>query len=155
MKSTSANGSLFRLLCIVGAVASACLCASVPSIAQQSTAKKASAAAAIPAARAKSFDTPQQATDVLIEAADKFDVVALASIFGPEGEDIVFSGEFAQDRQHAASFVAEAHEKNSVTVDPKTRNRAFLLVGNEDWPFPVPLVKRGDKWSFDAKAGRR
>jgi hypothetical protein len=37
----------------------------------------------------------------------------------------------------------------------KSGNRAFLLVGNEDWPFPVPLVKRGDKWSFDAKAGRQ
>jgi len=155
MKSTSANGSLFRLLWIVGAVAWVCLCAQVPSVAQGSTVKKASAAAAIPAAGAKGFDTPQQAADVLIEAADKFDVVALAEIFGREGEDIVFSGEFAQDRQHAASFVTEAHEKRSVAVDPKSRNRAFLLVGNEDWPFPVPLVKRGNKWSFDAKAGRQ
>jgi Protein of unknown function (DUF2950) len=155
MKSTSANGSLFGHLWIVGAVAWACLCTPVPSVAQQSTAKKGSAAAVIPAAGAKSFDTPQQAADVLIEAADKFDVVALAKIFGSEGEDIVFSGEFAQDRQHAASFVAEAHEKKSVAVDPKSRNRAFLLVGDEDWPFPVPLVKRGDKWSFDAKAGRQ
>ena len=79
----------------------------------------------------------------------------LAYIFGPDGEDVVFSGEFAQDRQHAANFVAEAHEKKSVSVDPKTGNRAFLLVGNEDWPFPVPLVKKSDKWSFDPKAGRQ
>jgi hypothetical protein len=90
---------------------------------------------------------------VLIAAADKFDVVALGKIFGSRGEDIVFSGEFAQDRQHAADFVAEARERKSVSLDPKSRNRAFLLVGNEDWPFPVPLVKRGDKWSFDAQAG--
>jgi len=40
-------------------------------------------------------------------------------------------------------------------VDPKSGNRAFLLVGNEDWPFPVPLVKRGNKWFFDAAAGRQ
>jgi Protein of unknown function (DUF2950) len=39
--------------------------------------------------------------------------------------------------------------------DPKSGNRAFVLVGNEDWPFPVPLVKRGEKWSFDSKAGRQ
>jgi hypothetical protein len=38
---------------------------------------------------------------------------------------------------------------------PEGGNRAFLLVGNEDWPFPSPLVKMGGKWSFDAKAGRR
>ena len=79
----------------------------------------------------------------------------LAYIFGPDGEDVVFSGEFAQDRQHAANFVAEAREKKSVSVDPKSGNRAFLLVGNENWPFPVPLVKKIDKWSFDGKAGRQ
>jgi len=40
-------------------------------------------------------------------------------------------------------------------VDPGNGARAFLLVGNEDWPFPVPLVKRGEKWFFDSKAGRQ
>jgi len=102
---------------------------------------------------ARRFDTPQQAADVLVDAADKFDVVALGQIFGPGGDDIVFSGEFAQDRQHAANFVAQAREKKRVSVDPQSGVRAFLLVGNEDWPFPVPLVKRGDKWSFDSKEG--
>jgi hypothetical protein len=101
------------------------------------------------------FDTPQHAADALIAAAAKFDVSALEEIFGPEGDDIVFSGEFAQDRKHAADFAAEAHEKKSVSVDPKSGTRAFLLVGNEDWPFPVPLVKRGEKWFFDGKAGRQ
>jgi DUF2950 family protein len=155
MKPTSGNGNLSRLVWIVGAVAWACLCAHVLSVAQQSPAKKTPAAVAAPAAGARSFDTPQQAAEVLVVAAEKFDVAALDQIFGPGGEDIVFTGEFAQDRQHAANFAAEAHEKKSVSVDPKSGNRAFLLVGNEDWPFPVPLVKRGDKWSFDAKAGRQ
>jgi hypothetical protein len=86
-------------------------------------------------------------------AAVNFDVPALTEIFGPDGEDIIFSGEFAQDRKHAADFAAEAREKRSVSVDPKTGARAFLIVGNEDWPFPVPLVKRGEKWFFDGKAG--
>jgi hypothetical protein len=121
----------------------------------QSAAPKKTPAATAATIGARTFDTPQQAANVLIEAADRFDVVELAAIFGPDGEDVVFSGEFAQDRQHAASFVAEAHEKKSVSVDPKSGNRAFLLVGGEDWPFPVPIVKRGDKWSFDAKAGRQ
>src|SRR5215469_14531688 len=103
----------------------------------------------------RTFDTPQQAVDALIDAAEKFDVSALLQIFGPGGEDIVLSGEYAQDQQHAANFVAEAREKKSVSVDPKSGNRAFLLVGDEDWPFPVPLVKTGDRWSFDGKAGRQ
>lgn len=42
-----------------------------------------------------------------------------------------------------------------MSVDPKSGTRAFLLVGNENWPFPVPIVKRGQKWFFDAKAGRQ
>jgi hypothetical protein len=74
-------------------------------------------------------------------------------MFGPGGEGVVFSGEYAQDWKHAADFAAEAREKKSVSVDPKGGNRAFLLVGNEDWPFPVPIVKRGNKWFFDGKAG--
>jgi hypothetical protein len=99
------------------------------------------------------FDTPQQAADALVEAADKFDVAVLSRMFGPGGEGVVFSGEFAQDRKHAADFAAEAREKKSVSVDSKAGNRAFLLVGNEDWPFPVPIVKSGNKWLFDGKAG--
>jgi len=155
MKSAFANGKLSGLLRSVGAIALACLCASVVSDAPRSAAQKNPTAASAPAASARRFNTPQQAADVLIAAAEEFDVVALGQIFGPGGEDIVFSGEFAQDRQHAANFVAEAHEKKSVSVDPKNGNRAFLLVGNEDWPFPVPLLKRGNQWSFDAKAGRQ
>src|SRR6201981_473359 len=154
MKSTRMNEKLFRLLWIVGVVASLCLWASIPSSAQPNTLTKVPSAIT-PAPPTRSFNTPQQAADVLIDAAEKFDVLALSQIFGPDGKDIVFSGEYSQDRQHAANFVAEANVKNSGSVDPKSGTRAFLLVGSEDWPFPVPIVKRGDKWSFDAKAGRQ
>jgi hypothetical protein len=65
------------------------------------------------------------------------------------------AGEFAQDRKRAADFAVQAREKKSVSIDPKSGNRAFLLVGNEKWPFPVPLVKRGEKWFFDSNAGRQ
>jgi hypothetical protein len=155
MTSTSANVNLFRILRIVVAVVWACLSVSVLSVAQQSTTKKSPAATNPPAAGPSTFDTPQLAAVALVDAADKFDVVALARIFGPGGDDIVFSGEFAQDRKHAADFAAEAREKKSVSVDPKNGNRAFLLVGNEDWPFPVPIVKSASKWFFDGKAGRQ
>jgi hypothetical protein len=127
--------------------------ASIVSIAQEQAPKAASANDATPA-RYKTFDTPQQAASTLIDAADKFDVSRLTEMFGPETEDVIFTGEFAQDRKHAADFVAEAREKNQISVDPKNSNRAFLLVGNEDWPFPVPMVKKENKWSFDTKAGR-
>jgi hypothetical protein len=155
MKSTSANKNLARLLWIIGTVAWTCLCTSFLSADQQPAAKEAFPPTRAAAASAKSFDSPQQAADALVDAAEKFDEAALGQIFGPGGEDIVFSGEYAQDRRHAADFAAEAREKKSVSVDPKTGSRAYILVGNEDWPFPVPLVKKRDKWSFDAKSGRQ
>jgi hypothetical protein len=143
----------------VGAIVLACLCAPVLSVARQSPGQeltqKPAASVAAPAAGAMGFDTPQKAADALVEAAGKFDQAALIHIFGPGGEDIVFSGELPQDREHAADFVTQAREKESVSVDPKTGSRAFVVVGDENWPFPVPLVKRGDKWFFDAQAGKQ
>ena len=101
------------------------------------------------------FDSPNQAADALIDAASRFDVPALERLFGPAVKEIVLSGEAPQDRERAREFVAKAREKQRVSVDPKSRGRAFLLVGAEDWPFPIPIVKRGAKWSFDVEAGRR
>jgi Protein of unknown function (DUF2950) len=152
MTSTSANVNLPRVLPIFSALLGVLLCSSVLSVAQAS-AKEAPAAAGAASAGITTFDSPQKAADALVEAADNFDVVALSRIFGASGEGVVFSGEFAQDRKHASDFAAEAREKTSVSVDPKSGNRAFLLVGNEDWPFPVPIVKRGNSWFFDGKAG--
>jgi hypothetical protein len=126
------------------------------SVAQQNTTTKESRPATAPSSTTPiGFDTPQLAAESLVAAAEKFDVAALMQIFGPGGEDIVFSGEFAQDRQHAANFVVEAKEKQSISMAPRTGNRAYLLVGNEDWPFPVPLVKKSGKWFFDSRAGRQ
>jgi hypothetical protein len=155
MNSIFASKYLPRLRWIIGVAALAYFPTLVLFAAQQSEATKPSVDTASPAAGARRFDTPQQAADALVDAAQKFDQVALVQIFGPDGDDVVFSGEAAQDRQRASDFVAEAGEKKSVSVEPKQGNRAFLLVGKEDWPFPVPIVKLGDKWFFDAKAGRR
>jgi hypothetical protein len=154
MKSISASKYPFRLHWIIGAAALAYLSTLIAFAAQQSEPAKPPVATASPAASARRFDTPQQAADALVDAAQKFDEAALVQIFGFDGEDVVFSGEGAQDRQRASDFFAEASEKKSVSVDPMRGNRAFLLVGKEDWPFPVPIVKVGDKWFFDAKAGR-
>jgi hypothetical protein len=153
MTSTSANVNLSRVLPILSTLLGVLLCTSVLSVAQQFPAKEAPAATVGSSASATTFDTPQQAADALVEAADKFDVAALSHMFGPGGEGVVFSGEFAQDRKHAVDFAAKAREKKTVSVDPKRGNRAFLLVGTEDWPFPVPIVKSGNKWFFDGKAG--
>jgi hypothetical protein len=128
-----------------------CLSAHPLLAAQQSEATKVSANGG----GTQRFGTPQEAVDALVDAAGKFDQAALIHIFGPDGDDIIFSGEIARDRQRALDFAAEANKKKSISIEPRSGNRAFLLVGDEDWPFPVPLVKRGGRWSFDSKAGRQ
>ena len=100
------------------------------------------------------FDTPRHAANALIDAAERFDVYALEGLFGRYDEDIVLSGEPAQDREQAQEFAAQARKQMHVAVDPKTKSRAFVIVGEEDWPFALPIVKHGRGWSFDAAAGR-
>ena len=128
----------------------ACILAFSACVARQSPAEtKASGATT-----ARTFDSPQGAVAALLEAADKYDVGALEAIFGPEGDDIIHSGEPARDKKIAADFVARAREKKEIVTDPKMPDRAMLVIGADDWPFVVPIVKNGnDKWFFDSKAG--
>ena len=108
-------------------------------------------AGATPAAR--TFSTPEEAANALIDAAEKFDVKTLEQILGPGGDDIIHSGEPARDKEIAQQFAAQARTKMDVSIDPQTKRRAFITVGSDDWPFPVPIVKTGTAWSFDSKAG--
>src|SRR6516225_7494995 len=94
-----------------------CVLALATSAAAQTATPTASKNPSASAAKAKTFATPQQAADALIEAAEKYDVPLLDQIFGPDGEDIIITGEPARDRQMAAAFAAEAREKESVSVD--------------------------------------
>jgi hypothetical protein len=157
MNSLFSHSHLSRQLWL-SCAALAALAAAPPMRAQQPAPKppaKAAPKAAAAAVNAQLFETPQQAADALVNAAEKFDISALTQIFGPDGTDIVLSGEFAQDRKHAADFAAQARIKKSVALEPKTGSRAFVLVGEDDWPFPVPLVKSGLKWHFDGRAGHQ
>ena len=104
--------------------------------------------------KAKTFPTTEEAVNALIEAADKFDETALLHILGPESYDITHTGEPARDREVAKKFADEARVKNHVTMQPKNARRAFLAIGEDDWPFPIPLVKGPGGWSFDSNAGR-
>ena len=108
-----------------------------------------------PAATQLTFDSPRQAADALIQAAGANDVPALVQIFGPEGKAIADSGDAVRDRNDRAKFAEKAREKTDISIDERNPKKAVLVVGNDDWPLPVPIVERNGKWRFDAKAGRR
>ena len=107
------------------------------------------------AAKVRKFPTAQEAANGLIEAAEKYDVAALTEILGPDSSDIIHTGEPARDREVAQKFAEQARIKTNVALQPKNPRRAILEIGEDNWPFAVPIVKAGSTWSFDAKAGRQ
>ena len=127
----------------------AIICTGNFSYAQPEPAK--SATTAVPEGQA--FDTPQKAAMALIQAAGNFDVPALLKIFGPEGKDLVSTADPVRDKNAALAFAAKAQEKNKVTIDTKNQARAILSIGNDDWPLPVPIVRKNGKWYFDSEEG--
>jgi hypothetical protein len=103
----------------------------------------------------KLFSTPKQAADALVQAAESYDLSTLEQILGPESEDLLSSEDPVRDKNTAAEFAAKARQKTEVNVNPTNAKRSVLLVGDDGWPLPIPIVERGGKWLFDTKAGRQ
>lgn len=122
----------------------------------QTAAKPATSAAAKSAPQgAMPFDTPQQAADAVVKAAADYDIPQLLAIVGPDGKDFITGGDEVQDKAAGMDFAKLAAEKMSVQIDKSNPNKAIVIAGNNNWPMPVPIVKRNGKWYFDAKSGRQ
>ncbi len=103
----------------------------------------------------QTFATPQEAIQAIIDAAERNDSAALLQLFGPNGKDILDSGNSAQDKESRADFARSAREKLEIEQDPTNPDRVTFAVGQQDWPFPVPLIRSKDgKWRLDAVTGR-
>ena len=104
------------------------------------------------AAGARTFATPDEAVRALMDTVKAGDLPALVAIFGPKGQDLVDTSDPATGRRNREVFlVAMAEGWRLSDAGP---DRKELVLGNEEWPFPVPLVKSAAGWSFDAAAGR-
>jgi hypothetical protein len=104
-------------------------------------------------AQLKTFDTPESAAQAVIAAAEKNDVAALNAIFGTNSKAILTSGDPKQDADERAQFARVGRSKHSIEKDPMNHHRVFLVIGPEDWPFPVPIVEKDGKWSFEPGQG--
>jgi hypothetical protein len=98
------------------------------------------------------FATPDDAVRALIDTVNGGDLEALVELFGPEGRDLVSGSDPATGRQNQQVFLAAIGEQ--WRLDDRDANTKELIVGNEDWPFPIPLVRSDQGWRFDAPAGR-
>jgi len=124
-----------------------------PGLKAAAESKKESTAASQPAQQ--QFNTPKEAADSLVQAAASFDVAAVKEVLGPDATDIVSSEDQVADKNRAAAFAEKAKEKMTVGIDPKNPNQAIVTVGNDDFPLPIPIVKKNGKWMFDTKVGRQ
>jgi Protein of unknown function (DUF2950) len=143
MKSTISGGKRSTAIIMVGTLALSCLL--LFGGIEQTDAQT---------GKGTGFATAKEAVDALVAAAEKFDEKRLQEILGPNSSDIIHTGEPVRDREMATEFAAQARTKQSLTKDPPNSNRLILNVGNDAWPFPVPLVQVAGKWYFDTKEGR-
>jgi len=108
-----------------------------------------------PAATAQTaFDTPQAAAQALIDAAAKNDTAQLSALFGPDGKQILSSGDTKKDQAEREQFSKLVTGKHRLQPSTLNANVMILTVGSEDWPFPVPILRSGDKWRFDTAQGK-
>jgi hypothetical protein len=109
------------------------------------------AVSAMAAARQKSFATPAAAVDALMSANRGNHIGELIAILGPEGAKLVHSGDPVADRNGRTRFVAAYDEAHKLERDGDSK--AILIVGADQWPLPIPLVREHARWRFDTKAG--
>ena len=107
-------------------------------------------ACAAPVMAQERFNSAEAAAQAVIDAAASHDPVRLSAILGPRAAGILTSGNAAQDRTEQAEFARLARARHRLEVSPMDPNRAILAIGDEDWPFPVPIRRVNGKWSFDA-----
>jgi hypothetical protein len=126
--------------CLINVVALAFLltgCIAVRSVAEQ--------------AGQQVFSSPEEAAQALATAAQGNDTTAMLSILGPEGKQVVSSGDPTEDAENHANFAKKYQEMHRIVKEPD--GTSVLYIGAENWPAPIPLVHKGNTWYFDTAAG--
>lgn len=98
------------------------------------------------------FSTPEDAVTALINAARAADLAGLTRVLGPDSREILSSGDPVADASGRKRVLEAYDTKHQVVMEGA--DKAALVIGDEDWPFPIPLVRTANGWQFDAAAGR-
>jgi hypothetical protein len=109
-------------------------------------------AAAPLAAEPGVYATPHDALMALVEAVRNGDRDAILKVFGPENEDMVSTGDAAEDRRNALELAKMYRQ--GYRMEPQADGSVVIALGEDSWPFPVPLAQTEAGWAFDAEAGR-
>ncbi len=100
----------------------------------------------------ETFASPDEAVKALVDALKAFDTKALSAIFGPGSKDVISSGDPIADKTANERFINLYAQKNK--LEETDANKVVLYLGNKEWPFPIPIVKKDAVWQFDTNEGR-
>ena len=103
------------------------------------------------AAAQKSFASADEAVKTAVAAARSNNDKDLLAIFGTQAKDLLSSGDPVADKERRAKFLAAYDQKNRLVAEGESM---ILVIGNNDWPFPIPVVKKSEGWVFDTAKGR-
>jgi hypothetical protein len=101
----------------------------------------------------KTYASPEQASQALIAAVDKNNEEAMLEVLGQDGKQIVSSGDPAEDLENRSNFCQKFRTMHRLVMEPD--GTTTLYIGAENWPTPIPIVKKGDQWYFDTAAGKQ
>jgi Protein of unknown function (DUF2950) len=101
----------------------------------------------------KTFSSPEEAARALYAAAQTDDTKALLDLLGPDGKEIVSSGDETEDNRNRANFAKRYQEMSRLVKEPD--GSVCLYIGERNWPYPIPLVNKGNQWYFDTNAGKK
>jgi hypothetical protein len=101
----------------------------------------------------KTFSSAEEASNAFVTAAQSNNEKAMLDILGPDGRQIVSSGDDTEDAQSRADFVQRYQEMHRLVDEPN--GTTTLYIGAKNWPTPVPLVSKGSSWYFDTEAGKK
>jgi hypothetical protein len=101
----------------------------------------------------KTFASPEEASNALFKAAQNNDEQAMLEILGPDGRQVVSSGDDVEDARSHANFVQRYQEMHRLVKEPN--GTTILYIGAHNWPTPIPLVNKANSWYFDTDAGKK
>jgi hypothetical protein len=101
----------------------------------------------------QTFESPEAATQALIDAASKNDVATLKAVLGSSAKGILTSGDPKQDEAERQEFAKIAGQKHHLEQSTMNSHVKILLIGEQEWPFPIPLLHEGERWRFDPERG--
>jgi hypothetical protein len=104
------------------------------------------------AAAQQTFKSPEDAAQALVNAAKENWPRGVISVLGADAEEIVSSGDKTADEAMRQEFLAAYDAKHEMKMEED--NKAVMIVGSQDFPFPIPLLRKGAVWKFDTAAGR-